>query len=76
MKRKKPYDKHFFQQDFIVVDALEGQVFLAVSHSGVGSASLYLSDPTGRFYSLSLPNIHHRATADWFEVDLHQVRLK
>ncbi|XP_025094254.1 VPS10 domain-containing receptor SorCS1-like [Pomacea canaliculata] len=60
-------------RDFIVVDALEGQVFLAVSHSGVGSASLYLSDPTGRFYSLSLPNIHHRATADWFEVDLHQV---
>ncbi|KAK7488710.1 hypothetical protein BaRGS_00020007, partial [Batillaria attramentaria] len=31
-------------------------------------------DTTGRFYTLCLKNIHHRATRNWFEVDLHEVR--
>lgn len=61
-------------KDFLVVNADEGQVFMAVSHGDSSGASLFLSDTTGRFYTICMENIHHRATRNWFEVDLHEVK--
>ncbi|KAK7111087.1 VPS10 domain-containing receptor SorCS2-like isoform X2 [Littorina saxatilis] len=59
--------------DFMVLNATEGQVFMAVNHGDRLGVSLYLSDPTGQNYVLSLANVHHRSAAHWFDVDIHRV---
>ncbi|KAL8560384.1 hypothetical protein ACOMHN_006115 [Nucella lapillus] len=61
-------------RDFQVLDATEGQVFVAVNHGSHMGVSLYLSDPTGHYYVLSLTDVHHQAFGQWFEVDMHRVK--
>ena len=51
-------------------------MFIAVNHGDRGGVSLYLSDPTGRYYVLSLSRVHHRAASYWFDVDMHRVSCR
>ncbi|XP_076437401.1 VPS10 domain-containing receptor SorCS3-like [Babylonia areolata] len=61
-------------QDFMLLDASEGQIFLAVNHGRRLGASVYLSDRTGHYYVLSLTSVHHHSFGNWFDVDMHRVK--
>ena len=60
----------------MVIDASEGQVFMAVYHN-TNTSSLYISDQTGRTYSLSLEGVVSSPASMWMtgnpKVDIHPV---
>lgn len=58
-------------QDFLIVNADEGQVFIAVNH--LSNANLYLSDATGQFYVLTIANCVFKPRINWFDVDIYEV---
>ncbi|XP_050396277.1 VPS10 domain-containing receptor SorCS3 isoform X2 [Patella vulgata] len=59
-------------KDFIIVNADEGQVFIAVSHKD--GVTLYLSDTTGQFYVPSLTNVFFAPIPGLIAIDLHEVK--
>ncbi|KAK6184623.1 hypothetical protein SNE40_007060 [Patella caerulea] len=59
-------------KDFIIVNADEGQVFIAVSHRD--GVTLYLSDTTGQFYVPSLTNVFFAPIPGLIAIDLHEVK--
>ncbi|XP_052828745.1 VPS10 domain-containing receptor SorCS3 [Octopus bimaculoides] len=66
-----PDDLH--PQNFNILNTNEGQVFVAVHHEK-DFVNCYLSEPTGQFYVLTLPNIVAVTVKGRFQVDLYQVR--
>lgn len=53
----------------------EHQVFIAANHHE-GVVSLYLSDPTGQFYTTSLNNVVSlKPVQGGFQADLYEVRM-
>ena len=68
----------FLMQYYSVVDASQGQVFLAV-YEDIQYTDLYISDQKGMHYSLSLRNINPRdvnSTNKNVVYDLHKVNNK
>ena len=66
-----PANRH--PQDIRIVNADEGQVFIAGNHME-SSVSLYLSDPTGIYYVSSLERLlSWRQASGAFYADLHEV---
>jgi len=64
-------------QYYSVVDASQGQVFLAV-YEDIQYTDLYISDQKGMHYSLSLRNINPRdvtSTNENVVYDLHKVKI-
>jgi len=61
-------------QDFLIVEAVQHQVFIAASHRG-GSVTLYLSDITGQFYVKSLDHVVAFVYGDNFLLDLYEVSI-
>ncbi|XP_071091017.1 VPS10 domain-containing receptor SorCS2-like isoform X1 [Haliotis cracherodii] len=59
-------------KDFLIVNADEGQVFIAVNH--LSNANLYLSDATGQFYVLTIANCVFKPRINWFDVDIYEVK--
>ena len=63
-------------QYYMVVDASEDQVFMVVYHNA-NTSSLYVSDETGRIYSLSLEHVVSSDISTWMagdpKVDVHPV---
>ena len=63
-------------QHYSVVDASEGQVFIAVYHD-INNTNLYLSEEEGLDYSLSLQYIISPPESDWLNryprFDVHVV---
>jgi len=63
-------------QQYSVVDASEGQVFIAVYHNE-NRTNLYLSDEEGVYYSLTLEDVVTNEEDDWMNgnavVDVHVV---
>ncbi|XP_067656980.1 VPS10 domain-containing receptor SorCS2-like isoform X2 [Haliotis asinina] len=59
-------------KDYLIVNADEGQVFIAVNH--LTNANLYLSDATGQYYVLTIANCVFKPQANWFSVDIYEVK--
>jgi len=63
-------------QQYSVVDASEGQVFIAVYHNE-NHTNLYLSDEEGLYYSLTLEDVVTNEEDDWINgnavIDVHVV---
>jgi hypothetical protein len=65
----------FFDQDFLIVDANQNQVFVAADHEE-NLVTLYLSEPTGQFFVPTLENIVSDQESSWLQllIDLYEVR--
>jgi PKD repeat protein len=65
------FEKAFFAtqhpfQDFFVIDATEHQMFVAVYHYS-NLTSVYTSDTTGRFFTLSIDNVVSAPSVNWLK---------
>ncbi|XP_062501607.1 VPS10 domain-containing receptor SorCS2-like [Corticium candelabrum] len=81
--QRKSFEKAYFAtefpfKDFFVVDATEHQMFVAVYHFN-NLTSVYSSDVTGRFFTLSIDNVVSASSLAWLTnnnlfVDFYRVR--
>ena len=73
-----PLTHNVYTQYYRVIDASEGQVFMAVYHHA-NTSSLYTSDQTGGTYSLSLDHVVSSPATTWVsgnpKVDVHPVSI-
>ncbi|RUS81204.1 hypothetical protein EGW08_011034 [Elysia chlorotica] len=70
--KRAQFPSNDITSNFLILNLDDHQVFLAVHHGN--TVNLYLSDVTGQYYVLSLPDVFHDEKLDWFEIDFTKVK--